>query len=364
MSTPENTPDIDSLTLDDVLGDGVDTIGDVIDNDIDETDDIEETDDDIEDDDLNEDYEDEYDDEDVEEEYEEEDDVEDDEEYEDSIVAQVANTLGFELNDEYEDSVEGMTEFVRDVTQNAAEEQLQNLFSQFPEVQQHLDYVLNGGNSREFFQKQGSQIDFNALEIQENNVNMQRAIVAQYMQSKGIDQETIQDTLDTYEDSGRLFNNAERAKKHLADMQKQEEQQMIELQKQQYQQQQQELQEFWGEVADTIESGNEFAGIRIPDREKNNFFSYISEPVGPNGETQRDLDYSEAGVDVKLAIDYMMYSGFDLEGIIDKKARTKSARSLRDRIISNEERVKNARRSGRKSRSFNIDDVDVNRLLD
>lgn len=360
MSTPENTPDIDSLTLDDVLGDGVDTVEDVVDNDIEDFDDIEDTDDDIEDN-LEEDYDD--DEENDEEEYDNEDD-EDDEDYDESVVTQVAKTLGFELNDEYEDSVEGMTEFVRDVTQSAAEEQLQNLFSQFPEVQQHLDYVLNGGNSREFFQRQGSQIDFNSLEIQEDNVNMQRAIVAQYMQSKGLDNETIQDTLDTYEDSGRLMSNATRAKKHLADMQKQEEQQMIELQKQQYQQQQQELQEFWGEVADTIESGNEFAGIRIPDREKSNFFSYISEPVGPNGETQRDLDYSDAGVDVKLAIDYMMYSGFDLEGIIDKKARTKSARSLRDRIVSNEERVKNARRSGRKSRSFNVDDVDLNNLLD
>lgn len=366
---PNDKLDIDALTLDDVLGEGVETSAESEDLELDENlQEVEDTED-IEIDDVeeeDEEFDDVFEDDDYDEE-EVQDEEFDDEEEEDfeseSVAYEIAKTLGFELENDYEDSVEGLTELVREISQSTAEEQLNNLFAQFPEIQQHLDYVLAGGDSREFFQRQGSQIDYNSIDISENNVNMQRAIVGQYLQTKGLDPEIIQDTLDTYEESGKLFGNAQKAKNHLVTLQREEQQNLLERQKQEYAVQQEQLQSFWNDVADTIESGNEFAGVRIPDREKSKFFDYISSPIGPNGETQRDLDYQDAGVEVKLAIDYMMYSGFDLAGIIDTKARTKAARNLRERIVSNEEHVKNARRQQRTSKSTNIDDIDFERLI-
>lgn len=365
MQQPDDKLNIDSLTLDSVLGDGVETVEDVQDvkENPQEVEDVQEEDVDpqVGDEDADDDYyqqeeEETY----VEDEY-EETDSEDEEPT--SVAAEVARTLGFDMENDYDDSLEGLTNFVRDISQNAAEDQLQSLFEQFPEVQQHLDYVLAGGDSREFFQKQGQQIDFNALEVRDDDVSMQRAILAQFLQTKGHDTEFIQDTIDTYEDSGRLLANAKRAKDHLAQFQAEQEQMLMEQQQQLYQEQQEQQQQFWNDVADTIESGNEFAGVKIPDREKSNFFDYISQPVGDNGETQRDLDYQEAGTDVKLAIDYMLYSGFDLNGIIEKKAKTQAARNLRDRIVSNEERVKSARKQQRSSRNVDFDQLDLGSIL-
>jgi len=355
---PDDKLNIDSLTLDDVLGEGVDTVQDV--QDVEDTapqevEEVEEIDSEVEIEEP------EVEEQETKEEI-EEDDVEEVEEPS-SVAFEVAKTLGFELENDYEDSLEGITNFVKDITQNAAEEQIAGLFEQFPEVQQHLDYVLAGGNSREFFQRQGQQVDYNSIEIAEDNVGMQRAVLAQFLQTKGHDAEFIQDTIDTYEDSGRLFSNAEKAKQHLVKFQEEEQQQLMEQQQQLYQQQQEQQQQFWNEVADTIESGNEFAGVRIPDREKSNFFDYISNPVGQNGETQRDLDYQEAGTDIKLAIDYMLYSGFDLNGIIEKKAKTQAARNLRERIVSNEERVKSARKQQRSSKNVDFDQLDLGSIL-
>ena len=360
---PDDKLNIDSLTLDSVLGDGVETVEDVqdvVEEPTQEVEEVEEIENEVEPEEVEAEYE-EYD---EETEYEETD--EDEEEYEDqpsSVAAEVARTLGFEIEGDYDDSLEGITNFVRDISQNAAEDQLQSLFEQFPEVQQHLDFVLAGGDSREFFQRQGQQVDFNAIEITEDNISMQRAVLAQYLQNKGHDTEFIQDTIDTYEASGKLYNNAEKAKHHLAQLQAQEQQMLMELQQQEYEAFQEEQNQFWNEVADTIETGNEFAGVRIPDREKSNFFDYISQPVGDNGETQRDLDYQEAGTDVKLAIDYMLYSGFDLNGIIEKKAKTQAARNLRDRIVSNEERVKSARKQQRRSTNVDFDQLDLGSIL-
>ena len=139
---------------------------------------------------------------------------------------------------------------------------------------------------------------------------------------------------------------------------------MLANQQEQYEKQQEEQNEFWEGVAETIEGGNEFAGIRIPDADKSNFFDYISAPVDDNGRTQRDVDYAEADVNVKLAIDYLMFGGFKLDEIIDTKARTKSVQGLKNRIVRNEAQVKNARGAQRsKPKSFDPDQLDINALF-
>ena len=345
---PDDKLNIDSLTLDNVIGDGVEVLQDDTEVQAESPQEVEEVTDEISaepDDRGDEDADDdEYQHEQEDQNYIEDEADEDVEAESGSVAFEVAKTLGFELDGDYEDSVEGLTSFVKDVTQNAAEEQLEGLFQQFPEVQQHLDY-------------------YNSIQVEEGDVNMQRAILAQFLQTKGHDTEFIQDTIDTYEDSGKLYNNAEKAKGHLASYQKEEQEQMMSQQREEYDQQQEQQQQFWGEVADTIESGNEFAGVRIPDREKSNFFEYISESVGDNGETQRDLDYQEAATDVKLAIDYMLYSGFDLNGVIEKKAKTQAAKNLRNRIVSNEERVKSARKQQSRSTNVDFDNLDLGSIL-
>ena len=121
----------------------------------------------------------------------------------------------------------------------------------------------------------------------------------------------------------------------------------------------QEQEQFWGGVADTIKESKEFAGLQVPEREKSKFFNYLSQPIDNNGRTQRDLDHEEAEMEVKLAIDYLMYKGFNLDTIIDKKATTKQSKSLRDKIANNESSVKSARKASRSRKSFDVDDLDL-----
>lgn len=360
----KNKLDITAISFDDMIGDGLQSVPEdekpeSIDNEVD----TEEVD-------AEEQYEEESKSE-ISEEY--EGDEEGDEEYEDgyaeedsdgqNIIFEIANTLGFDPEGEYDETIEGLTNFVRDISQEAAEEQLNNLFEQYPEVQKHLDFLMSGGESKEFLEAYNPQVDFAAIEVPEDDTNTQRAILGQYFQAKGHDNEFIADMLDTLESNGKLFNKSELARQELANAQEEYRQELYQRQQEEFQQQLQENEEFWENVADTIEEGNEFAGIRIPDNQKSKFFDYISEPVGPNGETQRDLDYEQSDIDMKLAIDYLMYSGFKLDEIIDTKARTKSAQSLRERIVSNEQRVKSARRVQRQSKSFDPDNLDLNALL-
>ena len=311
-----------------------------------------------------------------EEEYEDEEDedYEEDEEYEDddeeeydeesassTVVASILDKLGFDTEDEYDDTEEGLLAMTQDVGQQIAEDQLNNLFENFPLVQRHLEYVLNGGESRDFMQAYDPQLDYNQVSFEEDDTRSQKAILSDYFATKGHDQNFINELLTDYEDTGKLYQKAEAARTALGKMQEQSRSQLVEQQKQQRAQQEEEQEEFWNGVYETIDSTDDFAGISIPNREKSKFFDYISNPVTRDGRTQRDLDHSEAEMETKLAIDYLMFKGFDLSKLVETKARTSNAKSLRDRISRNEERVKSARgRQRRKSKQVDLDDLDLN----
>jgi len=309
----------------------------------------------------------------LDEEEEEDDNYEEDEEYEDddeeeddrepvasTVVASILEKLGYETEDEYDDTEEGLLAMTQDVGQQIAEDQLNNLFENFPLVQRHLEYVLNGGESRDFMQAYDPQLDYNQISFDEEDIRSQKAILSDYFTTKGHDQNFINELLTDYEDTGKLYQKAEAARTALGKMQEQNRSQLVEQQKAQRAEQEEQQQEFWNGVYETIDSTDDFAGISIPKREKSKFFDYISNPVTRDGRTQRDLDHAEAEMETKLAIDYLMFKGFDLQKLVDRKARTQNAKSLRDRISRNEERVKSARgRQRRKSKQVDLDDLDL-----
>ena len=360
---PNNKLDFDSISFDDVIGDGAPGVTEVSEAPTSEpTESLNELDEDIqissgaqEGESLQEPYEDEY----EEEEYEEEDGREDHL----LVTDQISEALGVDLESEYADTVEGLTDYVRDMSVEVAETQLQELFSKYPEVQEHLDYVQSGGKSSKFFETYNPQSDYSNIEMRDSDVSLQRAMLGEYFQSKGHDNEFINDILLDYQESGKLFSKAQVAQGHLVEAQETSREAEMHRQNQAYEDAQNQETQFWEGVAHTIESGNEFAGISIPDRDKQDFFDYISQPIDNNGTTQRDIDYRDADMDIKLAVDYLMYSGFNLEDIISTKARTKSVESLRGRIQSNERTIKSARKAQRRDTSFDSDNLDITALF-
>jgi hypothetical protein len=301
------------------------------------------------------------------EEYEEDDDDDEKEDIESSgsVAESIAKALGYDIENKYEDTEEGLVEFTKDIAQNIAEDQLNELFQQFPLVQKHLDFVLAGGDSEKFFQAYNPNLDYSQYEIDKNDNRTQKAFVSEYFKTKGHDEEFIKDMLEDYEDSGKLYDKAIVAQKQLAAIQSREREQIVEQQKREKAEQEKAQEEFWENVAATIDQGKEFAGIRIPEKEKAKFFDYISAPVDKSGRTRRDMDYANSELDVKLAIDYLMYKNMNLQDIITTKAKTESTKNLRERIQLNEERVKNYGKAERtKTKKFDPDQLDMKKLFE
>lgn len=350
---PNEKIQLDDITFDDVIaGDGVDTIS--VDDTLEVEDVVEETED------TTEKVEDEVEEQEKYQEDEEEDDDEIEEsENDDSVVGEILSALGYEMDREYEDTAEGLTELTKDIASQMADDRLDEVLENFPLVKDHLQYVLAGGQSQEFMQAHDPNLDYNSFSLQEDDTRSQKAILSDYFTTKGHDKEFINELLEDYEDSGKLHGKAEAARQALGKVQSAQKEQIVAQQRAARQQTMQEQEQFWGGVADTIKESKEFAGLQVPEREKSKFFNYLSQPIDNNGRTQRDLDHEEAEMEVKLAIDYLMYKGFNLDTIIDKKATTKQSKSLRDKIANNESSVKSARKASRSRKSFDVDDLDL-----
>ena len=370
---PNEKIQLDDITFDDVIGGGgVTTIPDTEEplepqeeQEIEELEDVEEDGYDelaIESDDEDED---EYEDDEYEEE-EDDDDIDDDNldpnDYkDDSVVSEIMDKLGYDIEDgDYDDTPEGIAELTTDIASQIADDRIDEVMEAFPLVKQHLDYVLAGGDSQRFMEANDPTKDYSLLEIDENDTRTQKQLLSNYFATKGHDKEFIEEMVNDFEDTGKLYTKAEAAKTALSNLQTAQRSQMVEEQRHQQVAQEEKLTEFWNGVADTIEESKEFAGISVPDRDKNKFFDYLSTPVTREGQTQRDIDHQDADMDIKLAIDYLMYKGFDLGGLVETKAKTQNARSLKDRISRNEDSVKSTRRSSRrKGGNVDLENLDL-----
>ena len=372
---PNEKIQLDDITFDDVIGGGgVTTIPDTEEplepqeeQELEELEDVEEDgydelaiESDDEDEDEDEDEDDEY------EEEEDDDDIDDDnldpDDYkDDSVVSEIMDKLGYDIEDgDYDDTPEGIAELTTDIASQIADDRIDEVMEAFPLVKQHLDYVLAGGDSQRFMEANDPTKDYSLLEIDENDTRTQKQLLSNYFATKGHDKEFIEEMVNDFEDTGKLYTKAEAAKTALSNLQTAQRSQMVEEQRHQQVAQEEKLTEFWNGVADTIEESKEFAGISVPDRDKNKFFDYLSTPVTREGQTQRDIDHQDADMDIKLAIDYLMYKGFDLGGLVETKAKTQNARSLKDRISRNEESVKSTRRSSRrKGGNVDLENLDL-----
>jgi hypothetical protein len=358
---PNEKIQLDDITFDDVIaGDGVDTVAiDEIDKPVEEVkeeptnelDNIEDTVEETEAEEKTEDVQD----------NEIDDDVEPSEEgNEDTIVSEVLSKLGYEVDQEYADTSEGLANMTKDIASQIADDRIDEVLEAFPLVKEHLQYVMNGGESQNFMQAYDPNLDYNRIEIAEDDTRSQKAILSDYFTTKGHDKEFIEEILEDYEDSGKLHNKAEAARQALGKVQAQQKNQMVEQQRATLQQQHVEQQKFWEDVSTTIKNSDEFAGLRVPEKEKSKFFNWLSKPVQKNGYTERDLAHANSDMETKLAVDYLMFKGFNLEQIINSKAKTKAATSLRDKISRSEDKVKSARKKSRKSKNIDLDNLDLN----
>jgi hypothetical protein len=280
------------------------------------------------------------------------------EEVDETVVNEVLTQLGYEFPDEdFEDTADGLVKLAKAVGGKIAEDQLDGIFQAHPEIQKHLDYVLNGGKSKQWLQMSNKITDFENIKVTQDDVRTQRAVLGEYFKLKGHDDDFVNELLDDYTDTNKLYDKATKAKAALTDYYGKERDQSIEKEKKEQRAMQQKQREFWDEINDTIQNSKDFAGLTVQEKDKKKFFDFLTQQDG-DGKTEREKAHRNSSTEVKLAMDYLMFKGFNLNDIISAKAKTKSVQSLRKKIKSSGT-TKSASRPKRKG-GLNLDTLDLN----
>lgn len=266
------------------------------------------------------------------EESEDQEEEQDEEVEEETIVGSIQKHLGYEFEEEFEDSEEGIQLLVEAASNKKADEALETYFEQYPDVKELLEYRRMGGDPDKFFQTRFPEVDYSEVELKEDDERQQEQIIRQELQNvRGYSQEEIEAEIEDYRNGGILENKAKRALSALKVKQQEEKENLLEEQKQAQQQQQQQIEDYWNGVKKTLEDNTQFHGIKIPTSEKDKFYEYLHKPV-EDGKSQAMVKAQEADLETRLAIDYLLFKDFDFAGLVDRRAKDRNAKTLKERM--------------------------------
>ncbi len=258
----------------------------------------------------------------------------DDDDDDESIISELQAKLGYEIDEEFDESIDGLTKFTKATAEKMAQEQMQNVFGAFPDVQEYLNYRANGGDPKKYFQTAAPERDFSTMEIKEGDLVTQKQVVGAFLQSQGFETDEIKETLEDYEDAGILERHAKKALVRLQNTQAAQKKTLSNPEAQQAQQQAQQNEQMWGEINGLVTKG-ELKGLTVPERDKKRFFNWMAAPIDKQGNSQRSIDRSKLDQETLLALEYIVYKGFDLTKLVSNNTKTQKAQSLRSKLSKN-----------------------------
>jgi len=232
---------------------------------------------------------------------------------------------------EFAEDYDGVAKFAGAVAEEIAKEQLDTVFSQFPDVEQYLQYRYNGGDPKQYFQATAPVVDYSAVEITDENVSIQRAVVQEFLQRSGYTGEEVTETVQEYLDAGILQRQANRSLGKLQQMQEKEAVEVVAKQKAEAEQHREQVQNQWTSIKGTIDKGS-VKGFEIPTSDRKKFYSWMSEAVDKQGRTQRLVDREQMDMETQVAMEYLLWKKFDLNKLVSSTKNTKKAQNLKQKL--------------------------------
>lgn len=267
------------------------------------------------------------------------------------VIDILRSKMGYEVEGSFTEDYDGVAKFADAVAQEMAKEQLDTVFAQFPDVEQYLQYRYNGGDPKQYFQATAPVIDYSAVEITDDNVGIQRAVLEDFLKRSGYTGEETAETIQDYVDAGILQRQAQRSLGKLQKMQEQEAITVVERQKKEAEERQQKVQQQWTSIQDTINKGS-VKGFDIPTADRKKFFSWMSDAIDNQGRTQRLIDREKMDLESQVAMEYLLWKNFDLQRLVSNTQNTRKAQNLKTKLQQSKpasQRMKGGRNAASKA---------------
>lgn len=256
----------------------------------------------------------------------------------------IEQELGFTLLDNegkpksYSNSVEGNTELLKDVATNATINAVTAFLNSNPELKDIYFQLANGGKLDEYT---SSNIDYTAVDVTSLDRTGKLNYIKQSFEQQGLKNAgSLLKTLEQSSDEALTQAAADAiiTLKQVSEDAKLEREREYQLNQQK---EAQELEDYWNNVKSVITSGK-LKDINIPDAEKEDFFKYLAVPINSKGESQEIIDADKEDDEYRLLLSYLRYKKFNLNDLVNLRAKTNRLEQLRSRVGIPNPKIENA----------------------
>ena len=256
----------------------------------------------------------------------------------------IEQELGFTLLDSegkpksYSNSVEGSTELLKDVATNATVNAVTAFLNSNPELKDIYFHLANGGKLDDYT---ASNIDYTAVDVTTLDRTGKLNYIKQSFEQQGLKNAgSLIKTLEQSSDEALTQAAADAiiTLKQVSEDAKAEREREYQLNQQK---EAQALEEYWNNVNSVITNGK-LKDINIPNAEKDDFFKYLAVPINSKGESQEMIDAEKESEEDRLLLSYLRFKKFNLNDLVNLKAKTNRLEQLRSRVGIPNPKIENA----------------------
>ena len=256
----------------------------------------------------------------------------------------IEQELGFTLLDSegkpksYSNSVEGSTELLKDVATNATVNAVTAFLNSNPELKDIYFHLANGGKLDDYT---ASNIDYTTVDVTTLDRTGKLNYIKQSFEQQGVKNAgSLIKTLEQSSDEALTQAAADAiiTLKQVSEDAKVQREREYQLNQQK---EAQALEEYWNNVNSVITNGK-LKDINIPNAEKDDFFKYLAVPINSKGESQEMIDAEKEDNEDRLLLSYLRFKKFNLNDLVNLKAKTNRLEQLRSRVGIPNPKIENA----------------------
>ena len=247
------------------------------------------------------------------------------------IQEKLFEKLGVELDEETKfKSVDEVIDYLQELVEENSKPQYAS-----EELAKLDEYVRNGGDLKKYFDTTGGTT-YTKEDL--SNINIQKAVVREDLKNKGYSEARIAKTIERYEDSGILDEEAEDALESINEYKEKTKEKLLKEQEEYNAQLKEQKRLYIKGVEDTITKMDSVRGVAISKAEKAKLMDYIFK-VDSDGMTAYQKDYAKSHKNLIEAA-YFTMKGDSFVQQVQQKANSEAARRLKEKLADKGKRVK------------------------
>ena len=222
-------------------------------------------------------------------------------------IERIIEKTGYNIEGEFESSVDGITEYIQKVTESVKREAVEGYVAKVPIVKDFAEYLANGGHPSRFIQTMFPETEFSEIKFEGDEDPKRETIIKEHLLSTGYNVDEVKGLMDDYRTSNLIIKMSDMALSKLQSAQAESKTKLLENQQKEAERQAKSVSDYWDNMKVIITKTNEVVGIPIVDKDKEAFFNYMALATDDHGRSQAMIDMNPEDPTERMKIQYLVF---------------------------------------------------------